>query len=315
MEDIPSLTHVDRVMEDYVKRRSKLGQPVPYLRVFLARSDPALNYGLVSATLLNKVALQRLESLQERLGLPIYPIIGVGSVPFRGNFRPGRVDAVVSEYPSVYTFTVQSSFKFDHPAETVKSETQKLLQREPGRASPIDEERALELIGRYTQWYQEQVEDLAGLVNQVAPYVPARRGRRLHIGLFGYSRTLDEEGVEKKIHLPRAITFCAALYSVGIPPEVLGLASLSVEDLQFLEAVYPHFRADVTDAARYANLEVIHRVMGSKVSRVVEQYIREVDQEHRGITSLIYARVAKGLDHGRSRQLVQWAAETRGFLG
>ena len=32
-----------------------------YQRVFLARSDPATNYGLISAVLLNKIALQRLQ--------------------------------------------------------------------------------------------------------------------------------------------------------------------------------------------------------------------------------------------------------------
>ena len=43
----------------------------------------------------------------------------------------------------------------------------------------------------------------------------------MHIGLFGYSREIGS------VRLPRAINFTAALYSVGIPPEILGLSSLS----------------------------------------------------------------------------------------
>ncbi|MDE1798305.1 MAG: phosphoenolpyruvate carboxylase, partial [Candidatus Micrarchaeota archaeon] len=82
-----------------------------YLRVFLARSDPALNYGSAAAVLLNKVSLQRLQAASDAASTPIYPIIGVGSAPFRGNLRPDNVSNCLTEYPSVQTFSVQSSFK------------------------------------------------------------------------------------------------------------------------------------------------------------------------------------------------------------
>ena len=37
-----------------------------YVRVFIARSDPALNYGLVCAVLLSKIALAKLKALENR---------------------------------------------------------------------------------------------------------------------------------------------------------------------------------------------------------------------------------------------------------
>ncbi len=55
-----------------------------YLRVFIARSDPAMNYGLVPAVLMAKIALSKSLSIGRELGLEVYPIIGVGPTPFRG---------------------------------------------------------------------------------------------------------------------------------------------------------------------------------------------------------------------------------------
>jgi len=70
---------------------------VEYQRVFLTKSDLALNYGTAASTLALKIALVKLEELEERLSTPIYPIIGFGSVPFRGNLRPNTVDYVLKQ--------------------------------------------------------------------------------------------------------------------------------------------------------------------------------------------------------------------------
>jgi len=65
------------------------------MRVFIARSDPALNYGYLSGVLLALVALVRLGALEQETGVAIYPVIGVGSVPFRGGLAPLTVDRVL----------------------------------------------------------------------------------------------------------------------------------------------------------------------------------------------------------------------------
>ncbi len=52
VEDFDSILHVDRILNPYVK----LAKP-KNLRVFIARSDPALNYGLICAVLLTKIGL------------------------------------------------------------------------------------------------------------------------------------------------------------------------------------------------------------------------------------------------------------------
>ena len=123
VEDRTHLLEIDKLVEKYL---TMLDRKVDHLRVFVARSDPALQTGMVAATLLAKVALGKLAKLEQRAGVPIYPIIGVGGVPFRGNFRPHRVNRVLEEYPSVRTFTVQSSFKFDHPASEVQEAIERL---------------------------------------------------------------------------------------------------------------------------------------------------------------------------------------------
>jgi phosphoenolpyruvate carboxylase len=81
--------------------------------------------------------------------------------------------------------------------------------------------------------------------------VPKRRDRRQHIGLLAYSRSLAGQT------LPRAITFTAALYSLGIPPELIGLGrtlrDLSPADLELLHEEYPNLSNDTQAAGHYLN--------------------------------------------------------------
>ena len=310
VEDEASLLGVDSVVGQYVTR---LDRPLPYVRVFLARSDPALNYGLAAAVLLVKVALQRLQRLEGRLGIPIYPILGVGSSPFRGNFRPPRVKHALTEFPSVQTYTVQSSFKYDYEIGVVRRAIEELLARPRLQPIPVDEERAQELIERVKRRYQEQVALLANLVNALAPCVPRRRDRRLHIGLFGYSRELDDGNGE--VRLPRAITFAAALYSVGLPPELLGLDSLTDSDREFLFEVAPCLREDLADALQFANEANVRQLLGEQAVSLLHTFGREVSREHRGLTTLIYDCARDGLNPTYMRQLVEGLLRPRKFLG
>ena len=282
-----------------------------YQRIFLARSDPALNYGMVSAVLLNKVALQRLDRAHEDLGIELYPIIGVGSAPFRGNFSPGRVEGCLKGYPSVQTFTLQSAFKYDYPQNEVLGAVNKIKKARRGRPLIVDEALALDIARRFSSQYSRDVALLAPLVDRLSRHIPRRRARKLHIGLFGYPRK------HRGIKLPRAITFCAALYSVGLPPELLGVAALKEKDLDYLSEVYRGFEVDMRDAVRYFSedgLRLVPAGLAEKIREAAERFGGEKDEAHGVAVREVIHAMGRGDVPGLEDKILH-AAWLRRFLG
>ncbi len=302
-EDMEHMLGAHQLVREYLH-----GKAIRRQRVFLARSDPAMNYGLIAAVVFNKIALRRLHLLAGEIGVEILPIIGVGTAPFRGNLSPRTVPRVVREYPSVYTFTVQSAFKYDYPPDEVRAAVRTLRDRTPKAPPEIDEARCLAICERYIREYQRQIVELAPIINQVARYVPGRRKRKLHIGLFGYSRSLGG------VTLPRAIAFNAALYSIGLPPELLGLNALSEDDLAFLRGVYVNLDDDLADAARYLNPDT------GLVPREIEARVRDLAAEHapNAEHAEITARIVRALRGNETPEIAEAllrAAHLRRFLG
>jgi len=293
IEDREHLLEADRIVDGYL-----VGKDLPWQRVFLARSDPALNYGQIGAVLLLKGALRRLAKLEERLGIPLYPILGAGSAPFRGNLRPGRIGETLTEYPSVQTFTIQSAFKYDYPAEEARGAIVRLSESLRGAALEVDAAGCIELVEKVSARYAACVEALAPVVNALAAHVPQRRARRLHIGLFGYSRRLEgHEGV----HLPRAIRFCAALYSIGLPPEVLGVGALSRSELDRVREAYVTIDRDMEDSLRYlceANLRHLPAIVQREVRVARDAFACTPDPDHADAARRIFACLRDGEPSG-----------------
>lgn len=292
---------------DTIVKRFFHDKKIDYQRVFLARSDPAVNYGQIGAVLLNKVALWRLACLSDDTGIPIYPIIGAGSAPFRGNLRPDTAVRVAEEYAGAYTFTIQSAFKYDHDLHDAAEAIRYLEERDITRARPVDEADVCELIDRYAVEYQKQIQTLAPLINRVATYIPSRRKRKLHVGLFGYSRNMGG------VSLPRAITVTAALYSIGIPPEILGLNALTEKDREFILEHYLYVEEDLTDATRYLNPESSY--LPPEVKKAVYDWIDpDPHPEHALLTTRIEEAVhACQLDS--VQDMIIRAGTIRKFLG
>ena len=290
-----AISSAAEIVEEYLSDKD-----LDYQRVFLARSDPAMNYGLISAVLYDKKALYDLQLVEERTSIPIFPIIGVGGAPFRGHFTPENVDAVLEEYPSAQTFTAQSSFKYDRPAKEVIRAIERVKSKKRGQAEEIPEE-VFEILEPYTERYSAELKALAPIIREVAKRVPSRRRRKLHIGLFGYSREVNGSA------LPRAIKFTASLYSLGIPPELLGLSALSEKEIEFLSEYYRGLYHDLEFAFRYFNPMAVERFPFLKpIAGMAKEYER--DEHHFEITS----RMLEGeLDEA----LVVEAAGIRGFLG
>lgn len=254
VEDFDSILNVDNIVRPYIEAVRPR-----YLRVFIARSDPALNYGFLCAILLSKIALSKLKTLEKEQNVVMHPILGVGTKPFRGHLSPENVDNFLQEYKGLSTVTVQSAFRYDYPTEQVKECVQTLNQQLPnGKPETIDQDEEnvlLSILGKCRRQYESHIEKLAPLINSVAAFVPQRRARKLHIGLFGYSRCVAG------MCLPRAISFAAALYSIGLPPEFVGMKALNqLDDNEWtvLKRHYLKMEHDLKFVGEYVSWENIN---------------------------------------------------------
>jgi phosphoenolpyruvate carboxylase len=256
VESVESQLSVGDLLNDYVKLHQQHFKHKPeYIRAFLACSDSALSSGLLAGLIGNKIGLSRLYEFSNKNGIPVYPIAGSGSLLFRGGLAPDTIDRFIEEFPGIRTVTVQSSFRYDHPKAAVKKSIAELEKRLP-TAKPhiINSKTAIELIAIAnisTAFYKETLSAVLPSMEPVFKIVPRRRDRRQHIGLLGYSRSMGGQS------LPRAITFTAGFYSVGMPPEFIGLGrtlkNLSPAQLNLLKVEYPNITKDFERAGRWVN--------------------------------------------------------------
>ena len=256
-ESVDTIVNSDKILEKYLKlHRKQFKKQPPYMRPYVARSDPALNSGMIPTILAIKIALSRYKILAEKEGLPLYPAIGSGSLPFRGGLNPESVEDFMKEYRGVRTTTIQSAFRFDYPIEKVKAAIslleKTLPKHEAVTISKKEESQLMEIISEGEIHYKNVIEGIAPLVNKVAAFIPLRRERFQHVGLFGYSRG------DAKVRLPRAIGFTCAMYSIGVPPEFIAtgraIAFAKAHGYQdLLEKHYKNIQTDLRNAGRFLN--------------------------------------------------------------
>lgn len=260
VEDKEGLSNIDKILVNFAKHLKP-----NYLRVFLARSDPALNYGLFSAVLLIKLALSKICRITQDLDIQMFPIIGTGSLPFRGHLTPRNINDFLQEYAGIRTVTIQSALKYDFNREETKKTIEKLnmelQKRNAKRMTKEQQERMKNIIELFAASYQQKIEKLSTVINFIAKSVPDRRARKLHIGLFGYSREVE------KTKLPRAIKFTAAMYSLGLPPELIGagaLANLSEEDWELPNEYYKNWKKDLEFASGFLCWQNLNNLMSER---------------------------------------------------
>lgn len=331
VETVEQLTNIGEFLANYLKMyKEAYGNYPSYLRPFIARSDPALNSGLIPSVLSAKAAISHIYKLEKKYGVPMHPIIGTGSLPFRGGVNPENIKEVIAEYGGIRTITIQSAFKYDYPLPTVKKAIkfidETLPKLKPIMLSASEIKNISSINGFFSKYYKETVEPLAPLINKIAGHIPSRRERMLHIGLFGYSRGLG------KISLPRAITFTGAFYSLGVPPEFIGtgrgLAKAKRDGyLPFIKKVYINLERDLVHAGKYLNKENL-KFLSKKyppfkeIARDIEETEKILGIEfgphkdhhfiHRNLTSSIFYKIKMGLDP--STDIVE-AAKIRKSLG
>lgn len=258
MESVESQLHATELLTDYVRlhQRHFARQP-DYIRVFFACSDSSLTSGLLAGILANKLMIIRLYEFQAKTGIRVFPFAGPGSLRFRGGLSPASIDRFLQEYAGVRTVTVQSAFRYDNPLREVKAAIARLETELPKTPIPrlaADKQQRLVVIAEQSAKLYRAT--LSGILDDMQPVfkaVPRRRDRHQHIGLLAYARSMGTQT------LPRAITFTAGFYSIGVPPEFIGfgrtLRALSPSDLKLLLAQYPNLADDLAAAGHYLNTD------------------------------------------------------------
>jgi phosphoenolpyruvate carboxylase len=334
-EDIDTIANSGKILEDYVKAYgSRFGRLPIYIRPYVARSDPALNSGMVPTVLAIKLALSDYAAFEEKYGIPTYPIIGSASLPFRGGLTPETVDSFTNEYRGVRTALLQSAFRYDYPKKDVIAAIKRLESLLPRgkaeRVSPGQRTEILEIMKTFESYYKPTIEGIADIINIIAGDLPKRRERVQHVGLFGYSRGMG------KVRLPRAIGFTAALYSIGVPPELIGTgrgikaiknAESGMRNLELLEKFYLNIRQDLKKAGAYLNKKNLHALaVKDKFFKGVEEDVAEIEKylgekleprtkeelEHQKLS----AKILQALNSKKStKDLVEKSALLRKSLG
>jgi phosphoenolpyruvate carboxylase len=333
IEEVHSIIDSDKLIKKYIRLHQKRFKFRPeYLRPYIARSDPALNAGIVPTVLAIKMALSRFVKLEKDEDIRLYPMLGCAALPFRGGLTPLNIDDFVNEYKGMKTVTIQSAFRYDYDKEIVLKGLEKLKQllpiSEPENISTDEEKSILQIINIFEKEYKSTVENesIANIINKLSSSIPNRRERVLHTGLFGYSRGVG------KVKLPRAIKYTGAMYSLGIPPELIGTGRglkqiKSLELLSLLKKYYVNIHNDLARSGCYLNKDNLIKV--SKLDnnwRGVMQDIDEIEnflemelapkdeaqEEHKYLTTKIMQRF---IDNEDITEYIVLAAKLRKSIG
>lgn len=304
IEEVPELLNIDSIINRFVTELRNNDYPVDYLRFMLGRSDPALSYGNVSAVLANRVALSKAYQTGQNLDIDIYPILGGGSLPFRGHVTLENIYNVLKTYPGLKTITIQSGIRYDHPQDKltklVEILNDELPNSEPHFYTEEEYQQIYNYIGVFTSTYLDAFFEIIPEVANLSDFMPRQRDRLARKSGVGYARDiaqpaeiaklvndksikdrLNKFDTDKKFALPRAITFTASLYSLGLPPVFLGTGRGLKEikerwgesGLNEFFANYPSLKADLEFAARFVNFKNIKRFFNDKAVKYIEEDI------------------------------------------
>jgi phosphoenolpyruvate carboxylase len=334
-EEVNIIMDSAQILEKYFENHLKMfGFKPEYLRPYVARSDPALNAGIMPTVLAIKIALSNYAKLQQKLKIKLYPMIGAAALPFRGGINPESVEDFVNEYKGIKTTTIQSAFRYDYTLEQSKEAIAKLKKLLPKNEAVIidekDEKKLRGGIAVFEKYYKSTIENIADTINKVAAFIPKRRERVQHVGLFGYSRGVG------KVKLPRAITFTASLYSLGIPPELIGTGRsirYAQENglIEVVEKTYINLKSDLQKAGKYLNRENLAELAKENSAwkdiqsdiESIEGYLgtklepkNVAEREHELLTLKIFDKLVRQVpDIDELQDLIVQAAKIRKSLG
>lgn len=303
IETVPAIIKADEIIEEYHLAQKKKGLINDSYRLMLARSDSAMSYGMVSSVLSIKIALSKLADWSLKNQVEIAPILGCGSLPFRGHLTGKNLKNTLKTYSGVKTFTIQSGLRYDHGSSEVKKvvrELNKHVVEDRAQVFTVSQlDKMKEYIGIFTKHYLNLFNMLIGTIDFVSKKIPKNRDRlaaskssleyvREFVDLQEVADLVADPELKKdllsidtnlKYSIPRAISFTSSLYTIGMPPEFIGTGRALEEiftkygqkGLEELILFYPSLKTDLEYAANFVNSKVAKGIAGDEARKLYEE--------------------------------------------
>ena len=306
VESVPALIHVDTIIDEYYQDLIQKGIKLDEMRIMFARSDSAMSYGMISSVLSVLIATDKSYKWSKLNGVDVMPILGCGSLPFRGHLTEANIDSMMKNYAGIHTFTIQSGLRYDYGENCTKTVVEKLrdnpyrVKTEAYEAEDI--ELMQEFIGISTKYYMQTFLKAIESVERISEFIPKNRDRlssaktgleyiREIACLHEVADLVKDETLKKELReintdiqcmVPRAISFTAAMYTMGMPPEFIGTGRCLNEILDKygraginkLLKFYPQILDDIKFALKFVNTKVSKGIIPEEAR---QEYIEDVD--------------------------------------
>jgi len=306
VESVPALVRVDEIMDEYHQNLLKKGIKLTEIRIMFAKSDSAMSYGLISSVLSVLIAIDKSYKWSKKNNVEVLPILGCGSLPFRGHLTEANLENLMKNYSGIATFTIQSGLRYDHSESSAKSVVEKLKNnkyRERTKSfKTADIELMQEFIGIGTKYYMETFLKIIKNIEWMGKFIPKNRDRlsstktgleyiREIACLEEVADLVRDEALKKELlaintdvscSVPRAISYTASMYTLGLPPEFIGTGrclneiqtKYGKEGIEKLLELYPQLLDDLKFASKFVNTKVSKGIINEEAR---QEYMEDID--------------------------------------